>query len=157
MCCIRLKSYGTSNQATLPLCSVSNTQPTKLRTGHHPGRYRASRISNRRLPIGHVASPPTAGRFTSYAEPPGPAQFPAACSVTMRHCGFQQPERRSSRLHVDMNRSRFGTVSDGTNQQALTSLLWLSYLSSGFVAGSPSRSRPGRARRRAANSPRWPG
>ena len=26
-----------------------------------------------------------------------------------------------------MNRSRFGTVSDGTNQQALASLSWLSY------------------------------
>jgi hypothetical protein len=52
------------------------------RTGYHPGSYRASRISDRRLPIGHVTSPPTAGRFTSYAEPPGPAQFPASQNVT---------------------------------------------------------------------------
>ena len=63
----------------------------------------------------------------SYAEPPGPVQFPAASSVTNGHCGFQRPERRSSRLPFDMNRSRFGTVSDGTNQQALASLSWLSY------------------------------
>jgi len=63
----------------------------------------------------------------SYAKPPSPAQFPAAYSVIYWHCGFQRPERRSSRLPFDMNRSRFGTVSDGTNQQALSSLSWLSY------------------------------
>ena len=57
-------------------------------------------------------------------------------------------------LTLDMNRSRFGTVSGGTNQQALTSLSWLSY-SRSVMNRSPGRSRPGRTRRRAASSPRW--
>ena len=43
------------------------------------------------------------------------------------HSRFQRPERRSSRLPFNVNVSRFGTVSDGTNQQALASLSWLSY------------------------------
>jgi hypothetical protein len=85
----------------------------------------------------------------SYAEPPGLAQFPAAYSVITWHCGFQRPERRSSRLPFDMNRSQFSTVSDGINQQAVTGLLWLSYSLSGF---SPDH-RAGLARSRA--SPRY--
>jgi hypothetical protein len=83
----------------------------------------------------------------SYAEPPGPAQFPAASSVTNWHCGFQRPERRSSRLPFDMNRSRFGTVSDGTNQQALASLSWLSYSRS---SGLPRIPEPVKARSHAS-------
>ena len=46
-----------------------------------------------------------------------------------------------------MNRSRFGTVSDGTNQQALASLSWLSYSRSPDLPRIPE---PVKARSRAS-------
>ena len=47
--------------------------------------------------------------------------------VSPPSAGFQRVETRSSRLPVNVDSSRFGTVSDWDDQQALAGLSWLSF------------------------------
>jgi hypothetical protein len=58
-------------------------------------------------------------------------------SVTSCH-DFGGPKREAPPLPADDDCSRFGTVSVGTDRQALAGLSWLSYSRPGFLARSPS-------------------
>lgn len=92
-----------------------------LRTGKAPdndsGSHRASQISNALLLVGHVARKPPAFTSLPYVSPFRAVIVTATPFQEMR---FQGVEPTSSPLPTSKDPSRFGTVSDRNNWQAVS-------------------------------------